>query len=70
MGWLSRFLRRPRSPAPRASDEAIAARRAAEAGLRNDLDRWPEVTRVTESLRRTRADNHFSEAIERLWRTG
>lgn len=43
--------------------EAEAAKQAAEA-------QWPEVRRVSESLRRQRETNHFGEAIERIMRGG
>jgi len=47
-------------------NEARAAERAAAEELRKAHERWPEVTRVAESLAHTSRRNHFSEAMELL----
>lgn len=48
------------------SPEALRAQQRATEGLRRDIERAPEVARVTESLRKALLRNHFSEAMEHL----
>lgn len=57
-------------PAPAPSIESLQAQQLAYERLAHENDRWPDVIRVSESLKRTQARNHFSETIERLWRSG
>jgi len=59
---------KPTTEAQRAIVEAQRAKEAAQQGLKDELARWPEVTRVTSSLRRAHTRNHFSEAMEQLMR--
>lgn len=47
-------------------EEAKQATREAVEDLGKALRRWPEVTRVADSLGRATQRNHFSEAMERL----
>lgn len=56
----------PTTEALEAQRQAELAKASAQRGLRNELRRGPEVTRVTESLRRSVLDNHLSDAMERL----
>jgi hypothetical protein len=49
-------------------EEAREAERAATEELRKAQDRWPEVTRIADSLASTTRRNHFSEAMELLAR--
>lgn len=56
----------PSTEALQAQEEARQARRSAQAGLRNELKRGPEVTRVADSLRSAQLRNHFSEAMEQM----
>jgi hypothetical protein len=58
-----RFVRgRPIEPSPEA---AKAQQRAAE-GMRAELERGKEVTRVTDSIQNAVLRNHLSEAMEHL----
>ena len=56
----------PTTEALAAQQQAEQAQATAQEGLRNELQRGPEVTRVTESLRRGVLDNHLSASMERL----
>ena len=65
--WPFRRRRpQPTTEALAAQQQARRAQEGAADGLRNELRRGPEVTRVTESLRRGVLDNHLSESMERL----
>lgn len=64
-------FRRRRAPEP--TTEAREARATAQQGqaealeaLRTDLDRGPEINRVTDSLRRAHLRNHLSETMQNL----
>lgn len=48
--------------------EAKRARQASEQGLAEVCDRWPEVNRLGQALRRHREQNHFLEMFERATR--
>lgn len=52
----------------RDPDEAKRARDDAERNLREARDQWPEVRRVSESLRESVRQNHFGEAIEAIFK--
>lgn len=52
----------------RDPDEAKRARVDAERKLREVRDQWPEVHRVSESLRESVRQNHFGEAIEAIFK--
>jgi hypothetical protein len=60
MRWRRRTQRPAASPeAERRIREAQQARESSEEGLAEVRDRWPEVNRVTSSLRRLRERNGF-----------
>lgn len=61
---LARRLHRGRRVEP--SPESVRARKQAAEGLRREIERGPEVARVTESLKNAILRNHLSEAMEYL----
>lgn len=46
------------------------ARQAAEQNLADARDRWPEVNRVSKSLRELRERNHFAEQLQHIFEGG
>lgn len=50
------------------TSEADQAHTEAQHGLREARDRWPEVRRVSTSLRELRERNHFAESITATFR--
>ena len=54
----------------RRSGDAEQAKRDAADGLREAHERWPEVRRVSSSLRELRERNHFAEAFEQAFKKG
>lgn len=52
----------------RRQTEADDACREAHEGLQDAKDRWPEVYRVSSSLRELRERNHFAETINATFR--
>lgn len=61
--WLRR--RNGHTPPP-PTVEAAEAIEQAQNGLRQEVKRSVEVTRVADALRRAQIRNHFSEAMEAL----
>jgi hypothetical protein len=55
-------------PDAKPGTDGAKARAQAEWHLEEAKDQWPEVHRVSASLRDIRSRNHFGETIERIMR--
>jgi hypothetical protein len=64
-GWLERHRKSQGNSPGAEADQALARARKA---LSDDMDRWPEIVRLGDSLRHATVRNHFSEAMERIIR--
>lgn len=70
MRWIGRRRAEPDRGAPGEARpaEARAARREAEAGLRNARGRWRDVLAIAAQLREVREVNHFAETLAETMR--